>query len=94
MYNIKLELEKNFALTSSLLEVLGQIEQNIQVTQKDATIISDLIKYKLDAYSVFAYLVCEHNIFDKITNQSHIYENCTQKNWVQFSLLSINLGSI
>ncbi|MBE7082234.1 MAG: bifunctional (p)ppGpp synthetase/guanosine-3',5'-bis(diphosphate) 3'-pyrophosphohydrolase [Clostridiales bacterium] len=89
MYNIKLELEKNFALTGSHLEVLEQIEQNIQVTQKDVTIISDLIKYKLDAYSVFAYLVCEHNIFDKITNQEILI---LAKNLQEINSDAINLN--
>ena len=58
-------LQNNYEITENKAYLLQNISKTININEKDIEIIENLIKYKLDFYSVIAYLICEKNIFEE-----------------------------
>jgi hypothetical protein len=50
-------LQKNFEITENKRNLLNNLTIKISVNYKDIEIIENLIKYKLDFYSIIAYLI-------------------------------------
>lgn len=69
MKNILFNLNNAFKINEKERKLLDNIFSKIKLNNKDEQIINNLIKYKLDLNSVFAYIVCEYNLFELIENQ-------------------------
>lgn len=72
MEKIKLNLENSFKINESERMLLSNIFDKINLKLKDEEIINNLIKYRLDLNSIFAYLICEYNLFELTNNEDII----------------------
>ena len=64
MEKILSNLETAFKINEKENNLILKIKEKITLSKKDEEIINNLIKYKLDLNSIFAYLINEHNLFD------------------------------
>lgn len=67
------KLLEAFSLKEEEIKLFENISLEINYSNKDEEIISDLIKYKLDFNSICAYLISEYNLLEKIEVNEDVY---------------------
>lgn len=76
-------INKNFSLNDKDKITLDQIASNVVFAEKDESILKNLIYYKLDTDSVFAYFICEYNLFDVVKTDNAVLEIAQNLKYVQ-----------
>lgn len=68
METILKNIENAFKINEEDGILINNILNKIKLNNKDEEVINNLIKYKLDLNSIFAYLICEYDLFDMTDN--------------------------